>query len=256
MHVPSLLYHHIGVPQSGAREALSVTPAVFASHIEEMARRGYHGIAASDWWKARQRLGEIPRKAVLLTFDDGYADLARYAFPVLIRHGFRATVFVVTGELDGQDRWNDILGGERQGLLSADQIREWFQLGIEFGAHGRSHCDLTRLKDPALSSEIQGSHADLAAVLGTPPLSFAYPFGRHDETVLRAVARGFDVAFTVEEGLNPAGVNPLLLRRSRVDPGDSGFAIAMRLRSGRNRLLTARQFAARILRRSGGPRRP
>ena len=187
-----------------------------------------------------------------MTFDDGYADLARYAFPVLIRHGFRATVFVVTGEVNGQDRWNDTLGGDRLGLLSAEQIREWAQLGIEFGAHGRSHCDLTQLDDQALWAEVDGSQADLAAVLGTTPRSFAYPFGRYDEAVLRAVARVFDVAFTIEEGLNPAAVNPLLLRRSRVDPSDSRFAIAMRLRYGRNRLLMARQFAVRVLRQFGG----
>ena len=49
----------------------------------------------------------LPRRALVITFDDGYADNAELALPILKRHGLTATVFVTTGFLDGGCMWND-----------------------------------------------------------------------------------------------------------------------------------------------------
>lgn len=49
----------------------------------------------------------LPPRALVITFDDGYADNAEVALPILLRHGLRATFFVSTGFLDGGCMWND-----------------------------------------------------------------------------------------------------------------------------------------------------
>jgi peptidoglycan/xylan/chitin deacetylase (PgdA/CDA1 family) len=51
--------------------------------------------------------GRLPRRALVITFDDGYADNATIALPILQRHGLKATFFVATGFLDGGRMWND-----------------------------------------------------------------------------------------------------------------------------------------------------
>lgn len=55
----------------------------------------------------RIREGTLPARALAITFDDGYADNADVALPILQRHGLRATFFVATGFLDGGRMWND-----------------------------------------------------------------------------------------------------------------------------------------------------
>lgn len=53
------------------------------------------------------RKGKLPPRAACITFDDGYADNAEVALPILQRHGLSATFFVATGFLDGGRMWND-----------------------------------------------------------------------------------------------------------------------------------------------------
>lgn len=56
---------------------------------------------------ARLRSGELPPRAMSITFDDGYADNEEVAAPILRRLGLHATFFVATGFLDGGNMWND-----------------------------------------------------------------------------------------------------------------------------------------------------
>lgn len=58
---------------------------------------------------ARLREGTLPPRAVSITFDDGYADNAQVAAPILARYGLPATIFVATGFLDGGRMWNDTI---------------------------------------------------------------------------------------------------------------------------------------------------
>lgn len=53
------------------------------------------------------RLGTLPPRSACITFDDGYADNAQWALPVLRQHGLRACIFVASGYLDGGQMWND-----------------------------------------------------------------------------------------------------------------------------------------------------
>jgi peptidoglycan/xylan/chitin deacetylase (PgdA/CDA1 family) len=149
----------------------------------------------------------------MITFDDGYVDIGRHALPLLTRCGMTATVFVVTGSLGGEDGWNDELGGDRLRLLNRSEIADWATQGIEFGAHGRTHRDLTLLDADELASEVEGSRSDLADLLGAPPHAFAYPFGSHDRRVIEVVRKTFSLAFTTNEGLHGEGGNPLRVPR-------------------------------------------
>ena len=90
-----LFYHRV----SDDRDELAVTPARFA---EQMARLAHDGLRAVDVEQAHALLAaEQARGVVGLCFDDGYADVARNAVPVLEQHGFGATVFLPTGVIDG-----------------------------------------------------------------------------------------------------------------------------------------------------------
>lgn len=73
--------------------------------------------------------GGLPPRAMSITFDDGYADNAEVALPILLRHGLRATFFVSTGFLDGGRMWNDtVIESLRNCALDEVDLQE---LGLE-----------------------------------------------------------------------------------------------------------------------------
>jgi peptidoglycan/xylan/chitin deacetylase (PgdA/CDA1 family)/GT2 family glycosyltransferase len=243
MRLPVLLYHHVGPPRPGTIPGLTVSPQRFERHVRWLARRGYTGIRASDWARWRREGKGLPEKPVLLTFDDGYADLTEYAFPVLRRYGFSAAVFIVTGQVGGTNTWDEARGYGTMRLMTADQIRYWAAQGIEFGAHSRTHADLTPLPAHELADEVIGSRNDLAAVLGSPVVSFAYPYGFHSQAVCDCVRSAFDLAFIADdnvEGMNHLQTDPHLLLRTMVQTGDSLVDLASRVRWGYSPLLNLR----------------
>lgn len=233
MRLPVLLYHHVGPSRPGTFPELTVSAERFERHLRWLVRRGYVGIRPADWLDWSRKAGSLPRRPVLLTFDDAYADLTEHALPLLRQYDFGGAVFVVTGRIGDENRWDQVRGSQRHRLMTARQIREWAGYGIEFGAHSRTHADLTTLSQAQLDEEIRGSRDDLAAVTGLPVTSFAYPFGRVNEVVYECARAVFDCAFSCEEGVNTDTTDPYELCRNMVHPGDSAFAVACRTRFGR-----------------------
>src|SRR5207244_4284294 len=94
------------------------------------------------------RQGRLPPpRTAVLTIDDGYADNADVAAPILERHGFRGTIYLVSDRLGGVNDWSD--GGPLRGreLLSVRQLEPLRSRGLEFGAHTLSHCCLPDVAD-------------------------------------------------------------------------------------------------------------
>lgn len=241
--LPVLLYHHVGPRRPGTSVPLTVSPGKFERQVRWLARRGYVGIRPSDWLRWRREGTGLPDKPVLLTFDDAYADVAEYALPVLQRHGFGAAVFVVTGQVGGTNRWDEVRGSGTHRVMTAEQIRCWAGRGIEFGAHSRTHPDLTTLGATELAEEVAGSGKELASITGVRTGSFAYPYGPYNQAVCDCVRGVFDLAFTTDEGLNTLRTDPHLLRRAMVLPSDSLADLECRLRWGWSPL---QRFRARV----------
>jgi glycosyltransferase involved in cell wall biosynthesis/peptidoglycan/xylan/chitin deacetylase (PgdA/CDA1 family) len=243
MRLPVLLYHNVGPERPGITPGLTVSARQFERHIAWLARRGFTGIRPSDWVRWRREGRGLPAKPLLLTFDDGYEDLVEHAFPVLRRYGFGAAVYIVTRQLGGTNAWDTASGPPTHRLMTADEIRYWATQGIEFGAHGRTHADLTTLSAPALEEEVVGSGKDLESLLGAPVVSFAYPYGAHNQAVDDCARRAYPLAFIADddhEGLNHLLTDPHLMLRTMVQPNDSLVALECRARWGHNPFLNLR----------------
>jgi peptidoglycan/xylan/chitin deacetylase (PgdA/CDA1 family)/glycosyltransferase involved in cell wall biosynthesis len=245
--LPGLLYHHVGPLRSSGPQAISISPERFERQMRWLARRGYTGIRASDWLRWLREGTGLPEKPVIITFDDAYADIAEYALPILRRYGFGAVVYVVTGQLGGSNHWDEARGCDTLRLMTGEQIKYWAGQGIEFGAHTRTHPDLTQLSASDVSEEVIGSKNDLSTLLGAPVVSFAYPYGAYNEGVRELVQREFDLAFGVEEGMNYLRGDPHLLRRIHIGPTDSFLEFALCVRRGKIMKLRAlrNKFAVR-----------
>lgn len=234
VRLPVLLYHHVGPRRPGTRPWLTVSAQQFERDICWLSRRGYRGIRLCDWLQWCRHGTRLPANPVLLTFDDGYADVADYALPVLRHHGFGALVFVVTGHVGGTNAWDEARGSGTHRLMDAEQLRYWASEGIDFGAHSRTHADLTAVREKSLLEEVAGSGEDLARILACQPASFAYPYGVYDRAALDSARGAFATAFTTDEGLNSLRTDSHVLRRTMVLPGDSLLDLKLRLRWGWN----------------------
>jgi len=251
--VTALMYHHIGPTYPGTHRNLTISADQFEHQMQQLARQGYVGISPADWLHRVRDGRELPNKPILLTFDDAYADTAQYALPILKRYGFSAAVFVVTRHIGGTNAWDEATGSGTLKLMSAEQIRHWASQGIEFGAHGRTHADLSKLSPDECANEIVGSKNDLATLLGLPVVSFAYPYGIYNKTICDLVRTQFDLAFSTEQGVNYLPSDMHLLRRAHVDPDDSPAEFWLNVRIGginwraRLRIRSRLKKAVRIL---------
>lgn len=190
----SILTYH-SIDDSGS--VVSVSPALFAAEMEALGRLGVQSLTLSAAWEARRRDGHWPKNAVVITFDDGYANVVQQALPVLSRHGFVATVFVISGHVGGLNDW-----AARPPLLPALPIASWDQLkelndsGWELGAHTHSHPDLRGLSKDDLETEFLLCNDYVAANIGRKPTSFAYPYGWHSPLAVELVESTYNVAVT------------------------------------------------------------
>jgi peptidoglycan/xylan/chitin deacetylase (PgdA/CDA1 family) len=244
MRLPALMYHHVGPSKPGTYPELTVSPQRFERQIHWLARRGFVGIHPADWVEWLRTGKGLPDKPVLVTFDDGYADLAEFALPVLRRYGFGAVVFVVTGLVGRTNAWDEARGSATHRLLTAEQIRYWATQGIEFAAHSRTHTDLTTLSADELAGEVVGSRDDLAKILGSAVTSFAYPYGSYNQAVYECARGAYRLTFRADEktpGISYLCTDPYDLQRTMVHPEDGLADLECRVRWGHSPIQEMRE---------------
>ncbi len=211
--VPILMYHAVAAEPADATRALSVTPEAFAEQLAAIADLGRTPVSTAELAAAWRAGRPLPRRPVLITFDDGYEGVHRHALPALAAHGFPATLFVTTGWLRGPYD----TGGALDTMLDWDQVRELAAAGVEIGGHSHTHPQLDQLAEARLRFELIHGKEIITDRLGAPPASFAYPYGYSDRRVRRAVREtGYAQALAVGNGLARRAQGPYALRRVTV----------------------------------------
>ncbi len=186
--MPMVLMYHSVQPYTEDPYLVTVGPPRFEQQMRWLRRRGLRGVSIAELLAARA--AGAGKGLVGLTFDDGYADFAEYALPVLRRYGCTATVFVIAGRMGGDNVWDP--AGPRKALLDADQVRALAEAGVEIGSHGLTHISLPTAHG-ALAAETGGSRSILRDVTGQPAGGFCYPYGHLDAEVVGAVRdAGYD----------------------------------------------------------------
>ena len=120
--MPLVLMYHSVEPYQADPYQVTVSPPRFGQQMHWLARRGLRGVSMRDLLAARA--AGAGKGLVGLTFDDGYADFARHALPVLRRYGFGATMFVIAGRLGGDNAWDQ--EGPRKRLMDARELLQRF----------------------------------------------------------------------------------------------------------------------------------
>lgn len=216
--VAILMYHKVGEPEyGGSHRFLNVGQAAFRRQIRLVRRLHFTALSVTDL-AGRLRSGRpLPPRAVCVTFDDGYECVYHAAAPALRDAGFPAAVYVVSGCVGAENRWDSPMGHPASALMSWAQLRRLVESGWEVGSHTLSHADLAVLADEAATEEMAAGKSAAEEMLGRRVESFCYPFGRRNSRSAALVrACGFTSACSTQSGLVRAGTDPLLLPRVKV----------------------------------------
>jgi peptidoglycan/xylan/chitin deacetylase (PgdA/CDA1 family) len=197
-----LTYHSLDMSGS----AISLTPALFRSQMEVLARSGTSVVPLSN---IQQHPG-----SVALTFDDGYLNFFEHALPVLAEYRFPATVFVVTGYCGLHNGWRSRQRcPARLELMGWRELREAVRLGVALGAHTVSHPDLPALPEDEVDRELRDCRASLEDQTSQGVETFAYPYGAWSPAIRLAVSRHFRLGCGTALGFVDSRSDPFLLPR-------------------------------------------
>jgi peptidoglycan/xylan/chitin deacetylase (PgdA/CDA1 family) len=236
-----LFYHRV----TDKPDDLAVTPARFREQMDFLHGEGFHALDLLDAFGLFSA-GTLPPKSIVLTFDDGYRDIQENALPILTELGFRATVFVVTGAIDGTSsfRWYK----RQPPLMSWDDIVAFDRMGtLRFEAHTITHPCLTELSTEAARFEISGSKELLEHRLGRRVDAFCYPggiFGRRERNL--ASEAGYRLAVSCDPGRNDGAIDAFALRRHQIETRDRLIDFRAKIGGGHDSPLPAQRFYRRL----------
>jgi peptidoglycan/xylan/chitin deacetylase (PgdA/CDA1 family)/glycosyltransferase involved in cell wall biosynthesis len=220
-----LAYHSISNTNcTGFFKPYVISPSEFERQIAALLRAGYEFVSVEEALQFLRGDGGLPRRPVLLTFDDCYQDVLDNVLPVLRQRRIPAVVFAVTGRVGGTNEWDAVGGAPEMRLLDAEGLRKLAANGIEIGAHSRTHKRLPKLAPADLVGEVAGSVSELQQLGFGRPRLFSYPFGESNEAVRRAVREtGVLAAFSIMPGFVCTGQDPFQIPRIEILRDDTGW---------------------------------
>jgi len=219
-NVPVLCWHQIRAQtasDSARDRTYIVSPKVLAGQLAALDRAGYHSVSVQAV-VAHVALGKpLPPKPVLLTFDDGSEGQWTRALPLLRRHHFVATFFVMTV----------VLG--KPGWFTRDQVRRVDRGGMTVAAHTYDHQPVPEYGGDDWKTQLVEPTEELAKLLGHPVRIFAYPSGLWNRAAFPHLDdAGYVAAFQLAEKLDRS--EPLWTLRRIIVPEMSGAELLRQMR--------------------------
>jgi peptidoglycan/xylan/chitin deacetylase (PgdA/CDA1 family) len=219
--VPILMYHVIAAAPPGAKYGgLWVPPSELKEQVDALDEAGYTAVTLDDVLDAWAGKPTLPKRAVVLSFDDGYLSQGKDAGAILAAKGWPGVLNLAWHNLG-------VPGG-----ITKSRIRTMVRAGWEIDAHSLTHPDLTTLSGAALTREVAGSRRAIHDAFGVPVDAFCYPAGKYDASVEAAVrAAGYRAATTELDGAAAPSQDPYALHRIRVNAGDNGPTVLARVQA-------------------------
>lgn len=202
--IPVIMYHRVVNDESeGGVHGTYITAKKFDEHMRYLKEHNYHPITFKELLKInyRNRFNN-GKKYVILTFDDGYEDNYKIAFPILKKYEFNCIIYLVSHL--NYNKWDVEVPENPEKkfpLMTWDMIKEMQEYGIEFGGHTMTHQKLAHIPFEQAKEEIASSTQYLEEKLGEKLVCFAYPYGDLNEQVKEFVRNsGYSFAVATDSG--------------------------------------------------------
>ena len=219
-HVPVLCYHQIRARTSAdgaADRQYIVSPSVLDKQLQTLADAGYTPISGEDYVAHMARGKKLPRKPILLTFDDASDGQYTRALPILKKHRFIATFFVMTV----------VLG--KPGWMTKGQVKALDRAGMTIGAHTYDHKAVPEYTAADYKTQFTDPGRELRRIVGHKVELFAYPFGSYSSNAIKPMfSAGYRAAFQLADKLDKA--HPLWSIRRIIVPELTGKQLLREIR--------------------------
>ncbi len=206
--VPTLMYHHIqaaDLAKAGGYTSLTVNPQFFSEQMQYLKDHQYTVIKMQDLVNFFNNGTALPKKPVLISFDDAYEDFDTVAVPVLNQFQYPATMFVPTGLIENP---NYLTWSQMQSIAGSGRVL--------FANHTWSHRSMGA-SNPVIEKEITTADAQLHDHGYDSPKIFAYPYGTTSPYAISFLgSQGYQVAFTTKRGSILCKGQRLTLPRMRI----------------------------------------
>ena len=209
--IPVLLYHHL-VKESEMTASQKQNDSVlsveqFSEQMQYLFNNKYYTASLYELELYIDGKMFLPERTVVITFDDGYRSNTRYAYPILKKYDFRATIFLITSMI-----------GAKENVIEHANWDDLKKCGDVFNYHSHSH-DLHKLSRNGQSAFINSTSAVVAddlliskALLSTSYL--AYPYGQYNRASKRGMAdAGYRMGFTTVADYAKRRMDPLEIPR-------------------------------------------
>jgi peptidoglycan/xylan/chitin deacetylase (PgdA/CDA1 family) len=234
--LPILLYHKISRDRNDR-------PTISVDRLDRQLayiKSNYTPVSFQDLKESLAGRHPMPAKSVLVTFDDGYLSMYELAFPLLLKHQVKATIFLPTGFIGGTDGWN----GAKDPLMSYDLIRKMAGMLIEVGLHSYSHQNYGAYSAEQVETDVNRCVRELESSSCPFTRVVAYPYGqmptcdRASQAMRESFRRhGIDFALRIGSRINPLPPkDPYALKRTGVNGTDSFGEFKIKLQKGRVKL--------------------
>ncbi|MEO5365976.1 MAG: glycosyltransferase [Magnetococcus sp. WYHC-3] len=245
--VPVLCYHQVSDQPLPPYRLYILTRESFRRQMLWLKRHNWQAVTLEQLYNWLTLAIPLPPRPLVITFDDGYAELAAFATPLLAELGFPHGHFVNSAKLGGTTDW--VARAPHLPLMDAatlEALLRRYPGMVTLAAHGAHHDPMDRGSDDHITGEITQCCRDLATITGQAVDILAYPYGAHDERSVTLAARaGVRAAFTVTPGLCRPGQNLLRLPRVEIFSTDPFWEFTLKVRLGWGPWSLARRWLKR-----------
>lgn len=218
-----IMYHHFDPNRS---DSLTVTPERFREHLDKLIQAGYETITEEDLYQYKTNAHyKLPKKPLLITIDDGYANNYSIAYPILKEKGLRATIYIITsyrGKQPGFSRhftWEEAKEMYDSGVINIEShthdLHYYVQQGKKQKAAilARNANEDERSYKNRILNDLKTSRDLIRQHVGKESIALSYPYGVYDKTVIQlAKEAGFKLHVTIKTDKNLRDGNPMIYR--------------------------------------------
>ena len=216
--VPILCYHRI---EDGRNDIYSVSPAVFASHLQILADSGYNSVLPNELYDYLVHNASLPHKPFMISFDDSRTEHYTIAAPELEKRNFRGAFFIMT------------VTNNKKNYLRNDEIAELSDRGHSIGLHSWDHVMATKYNDSTIwEKQVYAPKKKLENMISKPIEYWAYPNGVYNREAAEELDKHFKMSFILLAKRD--SVYPLQTIRRMIVPSDSPERLLRRIDSTYN----------------------
>lgn len=226
-----LMYHRV---KDEISKEMSLPQINFNWQMDYLESNNYNVISMDEALDIMTS-GPIEGRYVVLTFDDGYEDFYSNAYPILKKHNFHSTVYIVPGFIETNKTfwWDRDIGESR--LMNWQQIIELSESGlVTIGAHTQNHIDMNRLSAEDIEAELLQCNNAIARKIKQHIRHFSYPRGIYTDAAAQMIRKTYKTAVLMANG---TGIRKMVkadqlikLKRLPVQRSDGRLLFVARLR--------------------------